>query len=205
MTVNTPTSTRATLVGTFIAVAVLMSGCGSSSSNSASGSGALANVTKSNAAKSGATALGGSSSGGGKTVDVCALMPAESVANISGEPITVAKEDTDKVLTSSGIFTCDYTSADGTSGLDLTVHETGGKIGYDADLQAAKSVQAAGTKTISGLGDKAFSAVDGVHALFGDVEIEVSGLSLAASAVGLGSGDSVGPAKTLITTLHSKL
>jgi hypothetical protein len=127
------------------------------------------------------------------------------VAGITGEPITVAKPDDDKVLTSSGIYTCDYTSADGTSGLDLTVHNKDGKIGYDADYQAAKSVGAAGTTTIDGLGDKAFSAVDGVHALFGDVEIEVSGLGLAASAVGLGSGDSVGPAKTLITTLHSKL
>ncbi|HEY4378225.1 MAG TPA: hypothetical protein VGM93_13755 [Acidimicrobiales bacterium] len=199
---NSARNKRALTVGAAVAILLSVSGCGSSSS-----SGSAAGAAAASRAIAAAGGGGGGSSGGGKTIDVCSLMPVATVAQITGEHVTTGAADSDdKVLASSGIFNCNYTGADDDPAqVDLTVTTKNGKIGFDADLQAASSVKAAGTKMISGLGDKAFSSIDGVHALFGDVEIQVSGLSLATSAVGLNSNDQVAPAEALIKAVHAKL
>jgi hypothetical protein len=190
-----------------VALALVTAGCGSSNP---SGSGTTAASDAAATAQKAATASGGSP-GGGKTIDLCNLMPVATVAQLSGQPVTVAKAD--NTVASSGIYNCNYTSADGVTDLSqigqvgITVHTSSGKLDYDSGLEAVRSVNVGAAKPndISGLGDKAYSSIDGVHALFGNVEIEVSGLSLATAAAGLNSGDPVAGAKALINAVHAKL
>jgi hypothetical protein len=194
------------------ALIVTLAGCNSKGDSASGATGSTSSATKvaSGSSGSGPSASSGggtnSGSGGGKKVDVCAVLPVATVAQITDEPLTNAAPDQGASVTEQyGIFNCDYTSDDGTSGVDVVVTTKNGKLGYQSDLEAASSVSAANTTKIPGLGDAAFSAVNGVHALFGDAEIEVSGLDIAASAVGLGTNDSIDKAKTLITTMHDKL
>lgn len=143
----------------------------------------------------GATAPGQAQGGGagsvndglGHPVNICTLLPVATVASVTGEPLTVATEgDT----LSYKIYSCDYTSADGTVGLTVDVLALDASAGYDADIQAHDTGWA---KPISGLGDKAFSHANGAEALFGNVSISVSDLKSASAA------------ETLIRTLQPKL
>jgi hypothetical protein len=119
-----------------------------------------------------ASGAGGSSAadGLGHPVDVCSLLPVATVAQLSGEPITVAKEDD---LTNAKAYTCAYTDAIGTSNVAVTVLAMNAAASYNAGVAANGS----GAKQISGVGDKAYSAITGVCALFGDVMISVTGLN----------------------------
>lgn len=122
----------------------------------------------------------------GHPVNVCALLPVATVASVTGEPLSVAKV-TDTL--SYKQYSCDYTSADGTSELGVMVEAMDAAIGYDAGVQAAGT----GAKQISGLGDKANSSILGLDALFGDVSITVTNLQADAAA------------ETLTRTLQPKL
>ena len=122
----------------------------------------------------------------GHPVNVCAVLPVASVASITGEPLSVARQaDT----LPSKTYECDYTSADGSSGLSVMVETEHAAEAYDHELQAAGS----GATQISGLGDKAFSGVLGQEALFGNVLIKLLNLKSDAAA------------ETLIRTLQPKL
>ncbi|MFI5259940.1 MAG: hypothetical protein ACHQ01_10090 [Candidatus Limnocylindrales bacterium] len=124
----------------------------------------------------------------GHPVNICTLLPVATVASIAGEPLTVATEqDTPSYKT----YTCNYTSADGTSGLTVSVLAMDAAAGYDAELQATQAVVS--PNPISGLGDKAFSGPLGLEALFGNVSISVTDLQSDAAA------------ETLIRTLQPKL
>ncbi len=153
----------------FAVAGVLMTACGSTSTTAASTGGSGGGSQ---------TASGGSSSttsvndGIGHPVNVCSLVPASTAASVSGEPITVATEDD---TLSYKIYSCDYTSADGTTGFVLNVLALDAAAGYQADIDTHKTVGSPVTP-ISGLGDKAFSVSDGAEALFGNVEIQVSNL-----------------------------
>ncbi|HEY1486351.1 MAG TPA: hypothetical protein VGF84_09610 [Micromonosporaceae bacterium] len=163
-------------VGILVAGTVLltatMTGC--KSSTTASG-GAPAGQSQPKAAAGGGGGGTGVSDGLGHPVKICDLLPAATVAQITKEPITVAKEQ-DTV--SYKIYACDYTSADGTSGLTVSVLAMDAAAGYNAALQANGS----GAKPISGLGDKAFTAITGLQALYGNVSITVSNLQSDADA-----------------------
>jgi len=100
---------------------------------------------------------------------VCQLLPVATVASVSGENLTQAKEDD---TLSYKIYACDYSNAAGTDGVDVNVLAEDASPGYDAALSAAGT----GAKQISGLGDKAFSSILGLQALFGNVSITVSNL-----------------------------
>lgn len=147
-------------------------------SSAATGSQAAAQGSAGSSA-AGATAAGQAQGGGagsvsdgiGHAVNVCSLLPAATVASITGEPITVA---TEQDTLSYKTYVCDYTSADGTSGLTVTVLAMDASAGYDAELSATNQVTPA--KQISGLGDKAFSGPLGLEALFGNVSISVTNL-----------------------------
>ena len=144
----------------------------------------------------GATAPGQAQGGGassvndglGHSVNICTLLPVATVASITGEPLTVA---TEQDTLSYKTYVCNYTSADGMSGVVVTVLAMDAAVGYDATLSATNQVVAA--KQISGLGDKAFSGPLGQEALFGNVSISVT--NAASDAV----------AETLIRTLQPKL
>jgi hypothetical protein len=163
----------------------LLAACGSTASagsNPGSGSQGGAGTTQQGSG-SGGTSI---SDGIGHPVNVCQLLPAATVASVSGEPITKADEQD---TPSYKIYMCDYTSADGTSGLTVSVLALDAAPGYDGSLQAAGS----GAKPISGLGDKAFTSILGLQALFGNVSITVSDLQSDAAA------------ETLIKDLQPKL
>jgi hypothetical protein len=108
-------------------------------------------------------------------VDVCAKIPTSKAASLSGKALTVSREQDDAAGNS---YTCNYFPASGTGGISVTVLTQGGALAYRNFLQndkIADSVEHVTTQT--GLGDKAFSARDGVHALFGDQLISVAGLT----------------------------
>jgi hypothetical protein len=168
------------LVG-FVSAAIaatLLAGCGSSTTPPAS-SGGGGSQTSSGGSGSGGSGSSGSSSGTsvndgiGHPVNVCSLLPAATAASVSGEPITVAQEQD---TASYKIWTCNYTSADGTSGFVINVLADEAAVGYAADVQAAQTVGSKLTQ-ISGLGDKAFSGPLGVEALFGNYSITVANLN----------------------------
>ncbi|HEY2793347.1 MAG TPA: hypothetical protein VGJ28_13365 [Micromonosporaceae bacterium] len=148
-------------------MALAVAGCSSSGGSAPSTSGGQAK----------AAAGGGGGGGGGKgaadglghPVNVCSLLPVATVAQVTGEPLTVAKEDDTVAIK---LYTCDYTSTDGTTGLDISVLALDAAAGFQGTLDANGS----GAKPISGLGDKAFSAITGVEALYGNVSITVSDL-----------------------------
>jgi hypothetical protein len=76
----------------------------------------------------------------------------------------------------------------------VTVLTEGGASAYQTFLKNDKVSQAVEHVTpLTGLGDEAFSARDGVHALFGDRLISVAGLT------------SVPPAEALVRTMQADL
>ncbi len=188
-----------------VAVAFAIAGCGGSAAGGtsapATASGNAQAAPPAASAESGASAGGQASAGAsqaaagnggtvedgiGHAVNICDLLPVATVASISGEPLTVAKEDdTPNYKT----YSCSYMSANGTSGLDVNVLALDAAAGFDSTLQANST----GARQISGLGDKAFTAITGVEALFGNVSITVSNLQSDDAAI------------TLIKTLQPKL
>ncbi len=98
------------------------------------------------------------------------MLPASTAASISGEAITQATEDD---TTAYKLYACNYANADGATGFRISVLALDAAAGYDGDVAA----NGAAAKQISGLGDKAFSAITGVEALFGNVSITVSNLA----------------------------
>jgi hypothetical protein len=168
---------------------ILVTACGSTNTTTV-GSGGGSQPT-SGASGSGSNSGTGVLDGIGHPVNICSLLPVASVASVSGEPVTIATEDD---TTSYKIYSCDYTSASGTSGLTVNVLAMDAAAGFQADVDANKAVGGADPYTpISGLGDKAFSAISGVEALFGNVSITVSNLASNAAS------------ETLIRDLQPKL
>jgi len=159
----------------------LLAGCGSSAGGSATTGGGGTQPQSGNSGGGGTSTTDGI----GHPVNVCSLLPAATVASVTGEPLTVAQEQD---TASYKLWTCDYTSADGTSGLTISVLALDAAPGYDAALQADTNA-----KQITGLGDKAFSGVLGLQALFGNVSISVSDVQSDAAA------------ETLIRDLQPKL
>ena len=159
---------------------------GAQGPTSAAGAGAGATATAQPQGQQGGA--GSVEDGLGHPVNICTLLPVATVASATDEPLTVA---TEQDTLSVKIYTCDYTSADGTSGLTVSVLAMDAAAGYDGSLQATNQVTAA--TQISGLGDKAFSGPLGLEALFGNVSITVTDLQSDAAA------------ETLIRTLQPKL
>jgi hypothetical protein len=166
--VKTPTPIQIARLVPFAVAGILMTACGSTSATTASTGGGGG----SQPASGGSGPAGSVNDGIGHAVNVCSLIPASTAASVSGEPITVATEDD---TLSYKIYSCNYTSADGTMGFVLNVLALDAAAGFQADIDTHKTVGSPVTP-ISGLGDKAFSVSDGVEALFGNVEIEVSNL-----------------------------
>jgi hypothetical protein len=169
-----------------VVLAIGVAACSGAASTPAPGAGQTGAVAGATAAPSGQSQSQGQQGGAGSVADglghpvnICGLLPAATVASITGEPITQATED-DTVAVK--IYACDYTSTDGTTNLRISVLAMDAAVGYDGDLQANQVVK---VKQISGLGDKAFSGVGGVEALFGNVSITVSNLASDDASVAL--------------------
>jgi hypothetical protein len=151
---------------------ILVTACGSSSATTLGSSGG-SQPASGGSGSSGSGSSGGIQDGIGHPVNICTLLPVATVASVSGEPITVTQEQD---TPSYKIYACNYTSADGTSGVTVSVLALDAVAGFQGDIDANKAVPGAQYTPISGLGDKAFSSISGVEALFGNVSISVSNL-----------------------------
>jgi len=104
--------------------------------------------------------------------------------------LTVSRENDDA---SYKTYNCGYFTAEGGSGLTVSVSTLGGATGY---TNALKNDGSSATP-INGLGDRAYSTTSGsishIRALFGQVEIDVAG------------DVSVPQSETLVRTLQPKL
>lgn len=125
---------------------------------------------------SAAPPAGGSVEDGlGHPVKICALMPPAAAAKVSAIAIVTAKEED---TPSYKLYSCNYTNAAGTDGFVVSVLGLDAAAGYDGNVSTAGS----GSHPFAGLGDKAFSSVLGLEALFGNVSVTVSGLASNATA-----------------------
>lgn len=122
---------------------------------------------------------------------VCTTLPTAQVASLSGKSLTHSREQDFAVLNS---YACAYYTASGFGGLSVTVKVVGGTTAYENILTNDKIEGSAEHVTpLTGLGDKAFAAQDGVHVLFGDQIISVAGLT------------SVPAAEAIVRALQAKL
>lgn len=166
---------------------LLVTACGSSTTTPGGGGGGSQPASGGSGGSGTTTSV---NDGIGHPVNVCSLLPATTAASVSGEPIT---KGTEEDTPSYKIYTCNYTSADGTTGFVVNVLALDAAAGYAGDVQTYQTVGTAMTP-ISGLGDKAFSTSAGeVDALFGNVKIDVVNLSNAAAG------------ETLVRDLQPKL
>jgi hypothetical protein len=182
-----------------VAIAFAIAGCGGSTASTAPAAASSAQAAAPAASAASGASAGGQAStgaapasagtaaaGAGQPVKVCDVLPVATVASIDGQSLTQGTEQDTPALQSYG---CYYGGAD-LDGVTVTV-AYGAASTFDTLLQVMQA--GSNAKVINGLGDKAFSTSIGVYALFGDVQIEVSGLQ---------SDDA---AATLIKTLQPKL
>ena len=194
---RTPGSARIALA--FVAccaAALTVTGCGGSSKASTSASAQTAGGSSGKAA----TKAGSSGSGGGLkgAVNICQLMPAATISQLTGKQFTMTKQDD---TPSYQIYACDYTGtvAQGVNQLRIDVLGKGGAAGLSADVDAAKQVNSKLTNLtpVSGIGDKAYGGgiQAGLEVLYGDTLIKLSG----------GTDITTDQGKQIISQLHSKL
>jgi hypothetical protein len=199
-------SVTATLILVVSSVAACSSGSTATAAAGATRAAAAASSPGSGSSPSSSTGAGaGSSSAGGASnpIDVCALLTAGTVSQITGKTFTSTKSDS----TAGVIFNCEYDGA-GAHMLQVTVSPTNGKIAYDSDVSALTTVGHPPTK-VSGVGDEAWSTPDpngnagsagaasfgSYGALFGDSYIMIGGLTYVNADQG----------KQIVEQLHSKL
>jgi hypothetical protein len=176
--------------------ALSLAGCGGSSKASASTqTGGSSSGSAKSATKTGSGGSGGQVKG---AVNVCELMPAATLSQLTGKQFTSAEPDN---TPSYKLYSCNYTStvAQGANQLDLDVEGENGAIALSADVDAAKSVNNNLTNLtpVSGIGDKAYGGgIQGhLEVLYGDVLIKISGVTDVSTDQG----------KQIIGQLHSKL
>jgi hypothetical protein len=122
---------------------------------------------------------------------VCTVLPISQVASLSGVALATSREQDAAEVNA---YTCDYFPASGSGGLSVTVQTVGGAQAYANSLQTDTIAGAVEhVAPLTGVGDKAFSARDGVRAVFGDRMIYVAGLA------------SDPPAVAIIQALQAKL
>jgi hypothetical protein len=197
-------SVTASLILVVGSVAACSSGSTATAAAGATRAAAAASSPGSGSSPSSSTGAGPSSAGGASNaIDVCALLTAATVSQITGATFTSTKPDS----TAGVIFNCEYDGA-GAHMLQVTVSPTNGKIAYDSDVSALTTVGHPPTK-VSGVGDEAWSTPDpngnagsagaasfgSYGALFGDSYIMIGGLTYVNADQG----------KQIVEQLHSKL
>ena len=100
------------------------------------------------------------------------MLPVATAASVTGEDLSKSKEDDTAAYK---IYACNYSNQSGTASVRVSVLALDAAIGFDSSLQAARTA-GTGFRRISGLGDKAFTSILGLQALFGNVSITVSNL-----------------------------
>ena len=116
-------------------------------------------------------------------VVVCSVLPVSQAASLSGVAVASSREQDDA---ESNAFRCDYFPASGTGGFSVSVTVAFGAQAYANSLQNDTDAGAVEhVAPLTGVGDKAFSARDGVRAVFGDRMIYVAGLATDPPAVAI--------------------
>ena len=114
-------------------------------------------------------------------------------ATLTGVAVTQTKSDN---TPAAGLSRCNYMNDAGTAGFDVSYIGSHAKSGFDAELEAAKTVGGSmAGPTVTGVGDAAFVNHFGMSALYGDAEIHVAIISTLTQA----------QMTTLIEALHAKL
>ena len=174
-----------------------------SAPSSAAASGPASAVPAGAGATSAAAAGNSGGSGAVKNFNVCTALTAAQATQITGTTFTTVKSSN----TQGVIFDCEYDGA-GTDMLQISVTPKQGKYGYDADVSALKTAGYP-PNSVTGVGDEAFSMPDpngnagsvgassfaSYGAVFGDVYIQIGGLTYVTPAQG----------KQIVEELHSKL
>jgi hypothetical protein len=179
------------------AAALMLTACHSSSpaasspatqATPASGSSAGSDATTPTTAAAsdgtaGSSSTGPSSVASAAAVVVCTVLPNSQAASLSGVAVASSREQDDAGFNS---YRCDYFPASGTGGFSVSVTTAGGAQAYANSLQVDTVAGATEhVAPVSGVGDKAFSARDGVRAVFGDRMIYVAGLATDPPAVAI--------------------
>ncbi len=136
------------------------------------------------------------SAGIGKTAlwEWATALTAAQASQITGTKFATTKPNS----TAGQVFGCDYATGDSAL-LQVSVTVKDGKIGYDADLNALKTAGFP-PNSVTGVGDEAFSAPGpqgnagsvgasafaSYGAVFGDVYIQIGGLTYVTPAQGKG-------------------
>ena len=176
-----------------------------------SGSPSAARSNQAGSSSSPAAPAGSASGGGGGSVapaaltkfDVCAALPLAAASQITGTTFTKAKSS----ATAGVVFGCDYHGPN-YSLLQISVTTQDGENQYDEAVSSLKTVGYP-PKSISGVGDKAFSEPDpngnagsvgasafgSYGAVFGDTYIQIGGLTYVTADQG----------KQIVEQLHSKM
>lgn len=179
--VNAPAPSTVATTTAAGAVQATSAGTPATTQPSAVGSNAAAATPSASAATGGTAAA----------LALCATLPTSQVATLSGKALTHSREEDAAEVNN---YTCGYFTASGVGGISVTVRTMDGATAYANTLNTDTIEGAADHVTpVAGFGDKAFSAQDGLHALFGDRLITVAGLT------------SVPQAEAIIQAVQAKL
>jgi hypothetical protein len=183
---------RRTTIGAAAGLAVLAltaTGCKSGAHASTTSTTPTTAAASDEAAASGSTSPATAASA--PAVAVCSVLPTSQAASLSGLALTTSREQD---AAEGNAYTCDYFPASGSGGFSVTVQTVGGDQAYANSLSTDTVAGAVEhVAPLTGVGDKAFSARDGVRAVFGDRMIYVAGLA------------SDPPAVAIIQALQAKL
>jgi hypothetical protein len=119
-----------------------------------------------------------------KNVDLCSVLPASAVSQITGTTFTKAKASA-----TAGVFECEYHGPNYVL-LQISVTTQAGGLGYDQTVSSLKTVGYP-PNSVPGVGDKAFSEPDpngnagsagasafaSFGALYGDTYVQIGGLT----------------------------
>jgi hypothetical protein len=202
------TTSRYLVASAATAAVVLLAACSSSAGGSPPnppGGGQSVHTTSSTSSTGSTTGASSETTAAapatsGAKPDVCAAMPAATLASLTGLAITKSATRDDPHVPQSvpiSIGTCIYTGGAGVQ-LDITVARTSFAAHlFDTDYSTNKQVLSK-TALVPGIGDKAFTANFAsmwLEVLWGDEQLEIDG----ASAV------SVPVAKRVLTAVHDKV
>jgi hypothetical protein len=189
----------ACLAAACVLAAVAATAC--SSGSKAPGADPAGGAPVAAASSTGSPGSSAAPAGDGKTVDVCAILPAATASQIIGKTLTGAQTSD----TAGVVFGCNY----GLDGGELQISvDSSGKIGYNAAIVPLKTVGHPPV-SVSGVGDEAFSepnpngnagsigasAFASYGAVFGSTYIQIGGLDYVTAAQG----------KQIVELIHSKL
>jgi hypothetical protein len=181
---------RGTTIGAAACLAVLAitaTGCKSGAHASTNSTTPTISTTPTTAATSDGTARSGSTvpstAASAPAIAVCTALPVSQAASLSGVALATSREQDDA---EENAYRCDYFPASGSGGFSVAVTVVGGAQAYANSLQTDTIAGAAEhVAPLTGVGDKAFSARDGVRAVFGDRMVYVAGLASAPPAVAI--------------------